>query len=344
MRGRDILDHFALAHAEAVALSGEHRVRLQLAGRTLSLVFAGQALAALVSRAFRHLPVLPESEAAADLEIRVFDSRFSGVAPPIRPWEDEVCGPRYELLGSEPDGTRMTYTAEPAAFSVYDPSRRLAVHWSADGEDYPLLALASPFHFVLCWWAEACGAVVVHSAAVGRDGKGLLLAGRGGSGKSSTALGCLERGLSYAGDDAVWCDVQADPVIGWPLYATARVNAEDLQRFPRLAETAAPEGRKGEKRVLFLGEHFTAQIAPLTLSALYLPVLGSEAETRVESASRTDALRALIPWTLDFHPHSGPRTLFLVMLLIQRLPKVRLILGTDREAALDTLASILEGR
>ncbi len=61
----------------------------------------------------------------------------------------------------------------------------------------------------------------VHSAAVGHDGRFLILAGAGNSGKSTAALACARAGWDYAGDDYVLADVERGEVA--PLYASARL-------------------------------------------------------------------------------------------------------------------------
>ncbi len=208
------------------------------------------------------------------------------------------------------------------------------VHWSSAGPGrYPILARASPFHFVLCWWAESCGAQVIHSGAVGEGGRGILLAGRGGSGKSSTALACLAAGLNYGGDDAMWCeDHPRSPgsTMAWPLYSTARVFPHDLDRLPELRESLSPE-RYGDKRVLFLAARHAASIQPLEIQALYLPRIDpGAAETVILPAPKASAFRAVAPATLDFHPHAGQRTMSAILRLTNKLPGFHLVLGNDR--------------
>jgi hypothetical protein len=61
----------------------------------------------------------------------------------------------------------------------------------------------------------------VHSAAVGRSGQVLMLAGAGNSGKSTAALACARAGWDYAGDDYVLAEVERGEVA--PLYASARL-------------------------------------------------------------------------------------------------------------------------
>ena len=53
------------------------------------------------------------------------------------------------------------------------------------------------------------GYQLVHAAAVGSEAGAVLISGKGGLGKSTTALSCLGKGLTYVGDSHVV--VQLDP-------------------------------------------------------------------------------------------------------------------------------------
>jgi hypothetical protein len=139
--------------------------------------------------------------------------------------------------------------------------------------------------------------------------------------------------MSYGGDDATLCELGAGgELTGWPLYATARVFPADLERFPALAECVSPD-TSAEKRVLFLAPKRAAQVQPLAIQAICLPMVQPYvADTTIDSATRADAMRGLGPASLDFHPHSGARTLQNVLRVVDAVPAYRLFLGQDRES------------
>jgi hypothetical protein len=55
----------------------------------------------------------------------------------------------------------------------------------------------------LCLLLRACGRYLIHAAGVEHDGKGYLILGKSGSGKSTTTLSLVGQGWKYLGDDAL---------------------------------------------------------------------------------------------------------------------------------------------
>ncbi len=81
--------------------------------------------------------------------------------------------------------------------------------------------------------------VPVHAACVARGGRGVLLCGASGAGKSSLAWACARAGWAFLSDDACFLlsDAPGRRVIGKPYQARFRMDAPAL--FPELAGFAA---------------------------------------------------------------------------------------------------------
>lgn len=69
--------------------------------------------------------------------------------------------------------------------------------------------MASPEPVPLHDWAAATtsGRLYLHAAGVAVDGRGVLIRGGAGSGKSSLALDLLSRGAVLIADDGLWVDL-----------------------------------------------------------------------------------------------------------------------------------------
>jgi hypothetical protein len=93
------------------------------------------------------------------------------------------------------------FRVAPHKLRVLDRARGLGFYWTEDVAAIPDYEHCAPLRKLLAWWMSSRGHQVVHAAAVGRDDGGVLIAGRGGSGKSTTALACLDSDLRFAGDD-----------------------------------------------------------------------------------------------------------------------------------------------
>src|SRR5262249_11008520 len=138
------------------------------------------------------------------------------------------------------------------ALNLFDSSTATGIYWTPTPAPLPDWVKASPLRCLLHWWAQSRGCQLVHAAAVGDERGAVLITGKSGIGKSTTALACLEQGLSYLGDDLVLLQLDPAPWVH-SLYATAKVHRHQLARLPRLAALEGGGGSTPDgKAVLFL--------------------------------------------------------------------------------------------
>ncbi len=325
--------------AERTALHG-HTIRV--GGVEIGLAFAGPALEDAVLGPLRHLTVDPSGP--ADAHISLWDTASTGVPPPAAPWSPADVGPLGQVrlpplsVLHQPDG----------GLSVLDPAARQAFWWTADAASLPWWERGAPQRSLLHWLLSSEGRHLVHAAAAGVDGRGVLLAGPSGSGKSTLALACLRAGLAYAGDDYVVVEVGAEAVVARSLYATAKVTPQTSRRWPHLvADLALTVGPAGEDVPdLAGGAKAVASIPPervaseLEVVALGVPRLG-EAD-RLEPISRGAALRALAPSSILQLPGYADGALGVLAELVRRVPSVGLVLGDDPVRAVGLVRRLIE--
>jgi hypothetical protein len=82
-------------------------------------------------------------------------------------------------------------------------------------------------------WASESDRILLHAAAIGWNGKGVLVVGRGGSGKSTFSVSCLMAGLDFVSDDYTLVSASG-PLQAMPLYTSVAVNPDMYERLPRL--------------------------------------------------------------------------------------------------------------
>jgi hypothetical protein len=316
-----------------------------IAGRTVVLRVAGPALAASLAPALAHHPA-PAHEAPT-LTIHAWDIAATGVPMPPFP-ESAVDGGRTARERVEaPRRVRIHYGFDPRALTVLDEEDDSAYVAYGDAAALPSWELGSPLLIALHWWMHRNGRDLVHGAALGTERGGVLLAARGGSGKSSTALAALSprgraSGLRYAGDDYCLVGMDDGPR-AHTLYGTGKVARAQAARFPDLvAGPLLDPGRPDEKIVMHVAAGAPERmIRDFPIRALVVPVIDG-GPTRVLPISPGRALRALAPSTVLQLSGAGGRTLASMAELVRRVPAHALHLAPDPREAPAVIAELLD--
>ena len=84
-------------------------------------------------------------------------------------------------------------------------------------------------------WASESDCMLLHAAAVGWRGKGVLVVGRSGSGKSTFSVSCLTAGLDFVSDDYTLISASG-PLLAMPLYTSVAVNPDMYAKMPWLGD------------------------------------------------------------------------------------------------------------
>jgi len=325
------LDGVRSAFADAAErCDGISVTRLRLGGAVAELRFASPVLHAQLARAFAHLAI-PAESSVADFTVSLWDSSSTGAQPPPRPLvpDDYAEGALFHF--HQPP-IRMAYQPGLESLSVLDADTNSAWHWVADAASQPYWDKASPIRQILFWWLSSIGYLQVHGAAVGTEHGGVMLVGRGGSGKSTTALSSFGSEVRYVGDDYVAFTLDPEPRVQ-SLYSSGKLEPEHLQaRLPHLFPLLAnADELDSEKAVVYLYEHFPESIvATLPLRAVLVPkVMRGQTETRVVEGSKAAAFAALAPSTIFQLHTAGPETLSMMSRLVASVPCFGLELGSD---------------
>ena len=194
-----------------------------------------QALVSHLTPALEHLRAEPGAQ--AKLEICLWDSVSTGTPFPAHPWTGEGAAsiardfePGEGRIYYHDDRLRMYFFQEETALFLDTNSRR-AIFWVPDAAGLSIHETAAPLRSLLQWWFGDENTQFVHGAGIGTAQGGVLLVGRGGSGKSTSTLACLGSGLQVAGDDYCLVTIQEQPVVH-SLYCTAKIQPEYLSRLP----------------------------------------------------------------------------------------------------------------
>ena len=331
---------FAEARAcyeRAVATRGEICRSYAIAGTIVRLRFAGDRLVPRLVPALEHLRA-PDT-VSADLDVHLWDTRSTGAAMVPPPCPQRCFTDRGNIWGLESAQILAAFQYGECSVSLFDVAAGQAIYWVEDAERLPFWSTAAPLRTMLSWWLARNGMQLVHGAVVGTDAGAVLISGKGGSGKSSTALACVAAGMSYVGDDYVGIALDPAPR-AYSLYGTAKLEPRQIERFPELAADASV-GREGsyEKAVVFLPPVFASRLrAELPLAAVLIPTITGESDTTLAPIDVLTVERAASLPTIAQLPHSGQRTVDFIARLVRLVPRARVRLGTNLEG----IAGVIE--
>jgi len=262
-----------------------------LHGLTVRVVTDVAELADAIGRRLRPLATIPSAE--PDLRIELLDVP---VAPPPgdgRPVYDAPAGP--VLYFEDADELfvdyqqRLQWRCHPVSgmTSMSIPGRDPEDHWLAA---HPLLTLA------LMEVMKRRRRYSVHAACVSRAGRGIVLAGTSGAGKSTTAVGLARAGMLLLSDDMVFLEPRVGglDVLGFPDEVDFTDHTGVL--FPELvgpSTTAKKPWRpKRSVRPEAVGMTVAARCAP---DALVLVEVADLERSRLVPVDAADALIELVP-------------------------------------------------
>jgi hypothetical protein len=363
------LEPLAASFDDAVRASRRVEERdVRLAGAVVRLRSPNVGMLRRLCRAFAHLALAEPAHQPA-LVVNLWDAA-SGAAPPPLPHTtgEEPPGAFFycsndELraafrLGTSGDPRLLAiYPDAPTpALSVLEHGSRRAWYWVADAGRIPYWEQSTPLLYLLDWWLRERDMQLLHAAAIGTPAGGVLLVGKGGSGKSTVALSVLgattDRAggeLLYASDDYVGVSASGTPEVH-SLYSSGKLMQDHVGRLPFLRSALANADRLAfEKAVVYVHERWPAKVtAGFPLRAIVLPrVTPGLGAARTQRASAAEAFRALVPSTV-FQMHTrGQDSLARARRLLEQVPSYRLELGSNLESiphAVADLLATLEGR
>ncbi|MGI9178222.1 MAG: hypothetical protein ACR2IT_10245, partial [Pirellulales bacterium] len=309
--------------------------RINVAGQTVEVT--GDGAVAGFRPAFCRLEVPGSGHADALLHVAT-------AADPC-----QAAGPLEVGLNRFADGSFAVLRTAPPMFEVFRPADvslgrlpqlELVVspEAAAAGD-----VLAQPGHVAIAAWLAAQGSCLMHAAGVAIDGRGVMLVGAGGRGKTTTALAATLRGFSYLGDDL--CIVSPDPSgqgghLLQGLYATAKLNPDTrehlgLAGWPVLGTT--PQGKA------------VASLPPAIAFACSVPLVAivhvnafAIDGPRVARLSHGEAVRQLGTASGPMLRTAGPSGKWLRMLamLARDVPVLSLSLDWDLDRVVASLAAI----
>ena len=147
-----------------------------------------------------------------------------------------------------------------------------------------------PFAKAIFLWAQQHSLLMLHSAAVGINGHGVLLVGHGGTGKSTLTCTCLTDGFDFVSDD--YCLLNAtNSYTVYPIYKNVSLNPDSLGKLPMFKPLEILP-MQGEKSAFEISESIIK--ASLPIDAIVLLQITNNTEPEIKLDLSKKALGQLI--------------------------------------------------
>lgn len=317
--------------------SGETPVYLSLGEKVVRLLFAGGGLA---GQLLPSLSGVLDNKPCAEPDITLYL------------WQDAdffECHPAVSGLRQYPDkvsvsnnaSAHLQYNPEGDIFSFIDTGADSAFYCVADARRLPDYEIGTPMRMLFHWMCFKFGIAFVHAAAVGYAGRGALLIGRSGAGKSTTSLNCLLRGFDFAGDDYV-AVTGGDRPKALSLYSGCKITDEMLPKLPALFDCLVKTNKTQNKNVAVITARQGNIVSSLPVSVLIRPRICHAPRTVFTGLAPAVLLMEAATSTVLQMQGGGDYTLRMIAGLCRSVPSYTAELGLDFSEITDSLKFFFE--
>jgi hypothetical protein len=315
----------------------------RLARVDMTVWFASKAFADLCERTLVERKY--EDPSATRAEIYAMDAESDGWEPPAR-WNEEAgfSSREFDQILTACD-QRGFYHHDAPSWQFYDRAAAVGVQTLPAQLGIPPWEFGSPLRLFLHWAYAAADMRLTHAATLGLNGRGALIAGASGSGKSATTLAGLLNGLDSVGDDYVLVE-DGPSLVAHSVFATLKQDREGFRRAGvAIADLDATEVNWRGKIEFDAAKLSARGLADrMEIYALLLPEIARTRRTKLERVATHEAALALVPSAVFQLPGDSMEGFRFFAGIVKRLPAFRVKLSEDPAEIAAAIWSFLEGK
>lgn len=328
------LEMLANLHAEnfdkirTSRVSEKSAALFQLPGVCLELVGYGDRLTETLCGALAHRKIdrIPENSEIIRWEIADSQGQ-SGLAVLPAPSKPEL-----SIGGLFHNSDRDVLVERRGSYvSVFDIKAKLiqTIAPGIDGLDTDLVA--KPLLRLLAGVWHRAGYILCHAAFAGLNGKGVLVPGAGGAGKSTIATASLLAGADFCGDDFVLLRQEEDGLVGHSLFSSLMLADAHIANFPQLGRYAKKYSLSAaQKHMIFVDQVFPGQTKlSLKVDAMAVPKIVQEKQSKFIAGRHSQIWRALAPTSVFSSPWQEVSRAHFLLDVVQDLEPLTYCSGSD---------------
>jgi hypothetical protein len=329
-----------LDSALALPRDALHLRRLEVEGLRIEAWFSDPDYADICQRNLTHRG---PGDHPSDLSLFLLDTRSLGWAPVAR-WADAVHDRAAfsRVLGEA--GLRGALLVDPRVWQFYRPERRVGVQLIEAPGAIPPWEAGGPLRAFLHWGAIGRGDRLVHAGSLGWRGRGVLLGGASGSGKSGTTLAGVVAGLATVGDDFCLAS-RSGGVFAYPLYSFLKQDEAGVARVlgPDFGARLGALDWQNKHLIHARALERAGFVDRLQIEAIVIPQVTRAGRSTIRSISAAQAMRAFAPSSVFLLPDDEARGVAFAADLCRDMPCFQLLLSDDPNEIAQTLSDFLKG-
>jgi len=202
---------------------------------------------------------------------------------------------------------------------------------------HPLLTIA------LVETMKRFGRFPLHAAGLALRGKGVLVPGASGSGKSTTSVTLVRAGFDFLSDDTVFLTSSPEGVwvAGFP--DEVDVTERTVAMFPELGHLSGTSLLPGRDKHSFRVEDVfgVTPVEGCRPAVLIAPQVTAGSHSELEPLAPSQALLGLLPNVLLTEPRATQAHLDMLAALVQEVPCLTFRVGSDLDAAAACVADLV---
>lgn len=202
------------------------------------------------------------------------------------------------------------------------------------------------FHLALIELLRRRGLYTIHATALEKYGRGILIPGNSGRGKTTSFISLLRSGYRYLSDDHPLMRDAGTHVDLLPFPIKVNVTESTVAFFPEFREAPDHLLHPGfPKRAFYAEELYTTSIGECCRPALVLfPHVVDAPHSRLEPVPKSRALEMLLPQALlAYDPEVARREFQVLAKIVQQVDCYRLHFGRDILDLPQLITPLLEG-
>jgi hypothetical protein len=221
----------------------------------------------------------------------------------------------------------------PNGMLVLDPQNGVGAGWFPDPSSiHPDILSNFIFLIGLSELVRSRGLYLIHAAALARDGKGLLIPGFTGSGKTTLSIALLREGFRFLGDDRTFIKKEADGLKLLAFPDELDVTEKTLFSFPEMKDLPKDTFKMGPRKKKFWVERvYPGSIIDISVPRILLfPNIVQKENSQLEPLSKAEAVERLLPHSLlVFDGEIAEKHFHLLCHLVEEMDCYHLDFGQD---------------